>query len=441
MLKVKSIKWVSLILAAVLILTAVTPVFASGMWARFVIGQKTYVVNGETKTMDTAPFIKDDRTFLPIRYAAYAVGVADSGIAWDAKARTVTITKGGDTIVLTVGSSVLKKNGSPTQMDVVPFIKDNRTFLPLRYVSEALGAKVDWDAATKTVTLTIGDATPPPIQPPVQPPTNGAIDMTAAMNGTLQPPAGAVAPPDVWGFPAKAVRMEFKVGSRYAKLWKWSPQYNDLTEKMSELDLKLRREYIEKHGGNPSGYDVEKYPEWQTLKEQLDALAEAFDLGTPCVIAAGEEDINFLKEKYPQGYNGANCIVLPNANYGAFYVPFIPVAEAFGVPAQNIVWDGQHLAVFGYYGNVANYRVLTPGTRDCVEKTVGNNPEVGTGKLDFPLFVKDGVPMVGIDSVSDVAGMLFSVAGGSVPGLIRARGGASWNYETGTAVAVITKSY
>jgi len=71
-------------------------------------------------------------------------------------------------------------------------------------------------------------------------------------------------------------------------------------------------------------------------------------------------------------------------------------------------------------------------------RVVGNSPEVASGSLDFPLFVKGGVPMVGINSVSDVASMLFSVAGGSVPGLINAYDDiyfGGWSYENGTAGA------
>ncbi|MEW6772346.1 MAG: hypothetical protein AB1330_13380, partial [Bacillota bacterium] len=110
----------------------------------------------------------------------------------------------------------------------------------------------------------------------------------------------------------------------------------------------------------------------------------------------------------------------------------------FGVPRENIVWDGQHLAVFGYYGDARNYRVLTPGKKESMCRVVGNSPEVASGSLDFPLFVKDGVPMVGINSVSDVSGMLFSVAGGSVPGLVNAYDNIyfkGWSYEDGTAEA------
>lgn len=174
---------------------------------------------------------------------------------------------------------------------------------------------------------------------------------------------------------------------------------------------------------------------------RADGGAYTLDLGAPCVVVSNsQEAVNGFIKDYPGIYYKINCIYTPISGkfYGAFYVPFIPVAEAFGVPRENIAWDGEHLAVFGYYGDVRNYRVLTPGAKESVCRVVGNNPEVAPGSLDFPLFVKDGVPMVGTNSVSNVAQMLFNGAGGSVPGLVNAYDDIyfkGWDYESGVAEA------
>jgi len=58
------------------------------------------------------------------------------------------------TIVLTVGSTTLVIDGVAQESDVAPFIADNRTMVPLRVISEALGAGVDWDGATQIATIT-----------------------------------------------------------------------------------------------------------------------------------------------------------------------------------------------------------------------------------------------------------------------------------------------
>ncbi|TEB13612.1 copper amine oxidase N-terminal domain-containing protein [Pelotomaculum propionicicum] len=120
----------------------------------FKIGDTKYTVNGVEKTADVAPYIKDDRTYLPIRYAAYAAGVTDSNIIWNAAEQSVVLVKGDRVVKLTVGSTSMLINGVPFAMDVAPEIVDpGRVMLPLRWVAQALGCQVNWDAATQSVTI------------------------------------------------------------------------------------------------------------------------------------------------------------------------------------------------------------------------------------------------------------------------------------------------
>jgi len=117
----------------------------------FVIGSNIYTVNGLTKVMDVAPYIKNDRTYVPYRYLALALGVAEEDIVWDAAAQKVTVTKGENTVEAVIGSTTLTVNGSAVTMDVAPEISNSRTMLPARFLAEALGATVGWDPATQTV--------------------------------------------------------------------------------------------------------------------------------------------------------------------------------------------------------------------------------------------------------------------------------------------------
>ena len=117
----------------------------------FVIGSNIYTVNGLTKVMDVAPYIKNDRTYVPYRYLALALGVAEEDIVWDAAAQKVTVTKGENTVEAVIGSTTLTVNGSAVTMDVAPEITNDRTMLPARFLAEALGATVGWDPATRTV--------------------------------------------------------------------------------------------------------------------------------------------------------------------------------------------------------------------------------------------------------------------------------------------------
>jgi hypothetical protein len=128
----------------------------------FAINEKTYTVTHSTtaadeeesivpiiKTMDVAPYIKEDRTYVPVRYLAYSLGVAEEGVTWDGDARRVGISKDDTDIALIIGSPVMQVNKSPVRMDVSPEITNDRTFLPARWVAEALGAEVEWDDTTK----------------------------------------------------------------------------------------------------------------------------------------------------------------------------------------------------------------------------------------------------------------------------------------------------
>lgn len=119
----------------------------------FKIGQKAYYINGQGKTMDVAPFIEKSRTFLPIRYVAIALGVETHDILWDDEANRVTIIKDNRVVQLTIGSKIMLLNGMTIPMDVPAQIKTGRTQLPLRFVAEAFGAKVDFNERTRTVTI------------------------------------------------------------------------------------------------------------------------------------------------------------------------------------------------------------------------------------------------------------------------------------------------
>ncbi len=107
-------------------------------------------MNGELMTFpDQQPIINQDgRTIVPVRFVAVGLGAY---IAWDGQTQTVTISKGSDTIKLTIGEKQATKNGQVLTFDTSASIVNSRTMVPLRFVSEGLGAYVAWDGATKTV--------------------------------------------------------------------------------------------------------------------------------------------------------------------------------------------------------------------------------------------------------------------------------------------------
>lgn len=132
------------------------PVAEQVISAMFSVSSTTLTVsNGDTTNepttieMDVAPEVVNDRTYVPVRYLAYALGVPESGIQWDGTTETVTITNGDTIVSLTINSTTQTVNGEPIEMDVAPYIKEidagGRTMLPARWVAEPLGATVTWD--------------------------------------------------------------------------------------------------------------------------------------------------------------------------------------------------------------------------------------------------------------------------------------------------------
>lgn len=116
------------------------------------LGSNVLTVDGEKTTMDAAPDLKNDRTMLPIRAVAEAAGAE---VDYDAASKTVLITGAyGDEIECPVGADTMKVNSNAMELDSAAYIKEGRTYVPVRAVSEALSMDVEWDQKTSTVTLT-----------------------------------------------------------------------------------------------------------------------------------------------------------------------------------------------------------------------------------------------------------------------------------------------
>ena len=114
-------------------------------------------VNGSEVFPDAAPVIKNDRTLVPIRAVAEALGYS---VSWDAPNKCVTMSKPGFDIQVMIGStSITSYYFSQPQygyMDVVAEIIQNRTFIPLRAVAEAMGCEVSWDGTERSVYIYSG---------------------------------------------------------------------------------------------------------------------------------------------------------------------------------------------------------------------------------------------------------------------------------------------
>ena len=104
------------------------------------LGSTEMLINNKVVDMkDAAPFAKNNRTYVPFRALGEALGAK---VDYNKDAKTVTYTLGGTKIVMTLDSKTYTVNGAEKTMDVAPFAKDNRTYVPVRFVGEGLGFKV-----------------------------------------------------------------------------------------------------------------------------------------------------------------------------------------------------------------------------------------------------------------------------------------------------------
>lgn len=104
------------------------------------LGSTEMIVNNQLVDMkDAAPFAQDNRTFVPFRALGEALGAK---VDYDQDAKTVTYKLGSSEIVMTLDSKDYTVNGVKKTMDVAPFAKDNRTYVPVRFVGEGLGFTV-----------------------------------------------------------------------------------------------------------------------------------------------------------------------------------------------------------------------------------------------------------------------------------------------------------
>lgn len=117
-------------------------------------GEVSIVVDGKEIAFDSAPYINtDDRVMVPFRAIAEALGAK---VGWEPLNREVTFTRGKQAVLLRIGSPVIVAGGKRHKVDTVPVIKNSRTMVPVRFISEFLGAEVDWDGHFKIVTVNSG---------------------------------------------------------------------------------------------------------------------------------------------------------------------------------------------------------------------------------------------------------------------------------------------
>lgn len=113
-------------------------------------GAVNLYIDTEKIETDVPPTIVDNRTFVPVRAIFESLGAT---VEWDDSTRTATGTTDDTVVVIQIDNSTAYVNGEERTLDVPAQIINNRTMVPARFVSEALGCDVTWDAKTQTAAV------------------------------------------------------------------------------------------------------------------------------------------------------------------------------------------------------------------------------------------------------------------------------------------------
>ncbi|WP_052714205.1 family 10 glycosylhydrolase [Paenibacillus dauci] len=113
------------------------------------------VLDGKAIQGDAAPYITSDTNVTMVPLRLISENMG-AEIAWDQPSSTVTITHDNDKLVLTAGQPTATVNSKSVALDTSVQIKSGRVMVPLRFIGEGLGLGVNWNQSTQTVTLTTG---------------------------------------------------------------------------------------------------------------------------------------------------------------------------------------------------------------------------------------------------------------------------------------------
>jgi Copper amine oxidase N-terminal domain. len=124
----------------------------------FVKASPTVLLDGRQLSFEVDPVIENGIALVPMREVFEPLGAT---VQWDSSTQTVMAAKDEITVKLTLGQPIAYKNGSLVTLQVPAKIINNRTMVPLRFVSETLGAQVNWDGLTQTITIFSLNKIPP----------------------------------------------------------------------------------------------------------------------------------------------------------------------------------------------------------------------------------------------------------------------------------------
>jgi N-acetylmuramoyl-L-alanine amidase len=147
MLRLHKFKFGLIFIAVLIILLPATCTRASGLSEQLFI---TVKINGQPIYVDSAPYLKNNRTFVPVRFVAEAFSME---VEWIQDEKKTILKDETKTIEMQLNSNKLIVNGEEITMDATVEGVDGRTMVPIRYFAELMGFAIEWDDATCSVEL------------------------------------------------------------------------------------------------------------------------------------------------------------------------------------------------------------------------------------------------------------------------------------------------
>ncbi len=158
---------------------ALTAITVAGGIGQQAADAATVQLNGQPLQTSVAPMIYRGRTLVPMRDIFEALGAK---VQWDAYTQGITATRATTTVKMQMGRAQASLNGQPIRLDQAPLVVNGRTLVPLRFVSEAMGAQVGWDNRLQLVSISTNGTMP-----------SGGGTAVAGVR-TINVPAGVVVP-------------------------------------------------------------------------------------------------------------------------------------------------------------------------------------------------------------------------------------------------------
>ncbi len=190
-------KWISLMLTAAVMLsvhpvkteavseTSTSQAQQSQQAIHITVNGKEIQLPGAEVYIDAA----SQRTMVPVRFVSEALTAA---VEWKAENNLVTITQGAKTVFVTIGKDKAIVGEQELTLDAPASIRNGRTYVPLRFISEALGATVDWKQAERLITIQTAEPAATPATPQTEAPQGTSLSMEDAVNMAMKSNADLV---------------------------------------------------------------------------------------------------------------------------------------------------------------------------------------------------------------------------------------------------------